>query len=46
MHGEPASVVEFPQFTDLVGNANSLDYCGPRKFTVITGDKKELLEII
>ena len=46
MHGEPASVVEFPQFTDSVGNANSPDYCGPRTYTVTTEGKKEVLELV
>jgi len=45
MHGEPMSVVEFPQFTDSVGSANSPDYCGPRTYTVTTEDKKEVLEV-
>ena len=46
MHGEPASVVTFPQFTDSLGNSSSPDYCGPRKYTVTTGDEKEVLEVV
>jgi len=46
MHGEPASVVEFPQFTDSVANTNSPDYCGPRTYTVTTEGKKEVLEVV
>jgi len=43
MHGEPASVVAFPLFTDSVGNSNSPDYCGPRKYNVTTEGKKEVI---
>ena len=39
-------MVEFPQFADSLGRANSPDYCGPRTYTVTTEVKKEVLEVV